>query len=153
MNLRLSNQRSRDIKVGFTCGCFDILHYGYILMFRECKKHCDVLVVGLSTIQRPDKDQKIINPLRARMEVLKSVREIDDVVVIEGPEDLEKVLKEMKPDVRFVGADYKEKPFDSKELCEELNIKIHINSRDHDYSTSNLKKKLRIGWEQRPRCS
>ena len=47
------------MKIGFTCGAFDLLHAGHVVMFKEAKKHCDYLIVGLQTnpnLDRPNKN-------------------------------------------------------------------------------------------------
>ena len=51
------------MRIGFTCGCFDLLHAGHIVMLREAKKNCDYLIVGLQTdpsIDRQDKNKQSI---------------------------------------------------------------------------------------------
>ena len=39
------------MKIGFTCGAFDLCHAGHMLMFKEAKEHCDYLIVGLNTAE------------------------------------------------------------------------------------------------------
>ena len=43
---------------GFTCGCFDLLHAGHVVMLKEAKRHCDYLVVGLQTDPSIDRQEK-----------------------------------------------------------------------------------------------
>ena len=45
-------------KIGFTCGAFDLLHAGHILMLRECRQQCDYLVVGLQTDPTLNREEK-----------------------------------------------------------------------------------------------
>ncbi len=50
------------MKIGFTCGSFDLTHAGHYLMFQDCKKHCDYLVVGIQSdpsLDRPEKNPPI----------------------------------------------------------------------------------------------
>ena len=127
--------------VGFTCSCFDLLHAGHILMLKDAKEQCDELIVGLQTdptIDRPLTKNKPIQSLRERKIQLEAVRYVDDIFVYETESDLIDLLKLIKPDVRILGSDYKDESFTG----DELNIPIYYHERDHDYSSSDLRKKI-----------
>ena len=129
------------MKVGFTCSCFDLLHAGHILMLKDAKEQCDKLIVGLQTdpsIDRPLTKNKPIQSLRERKIQLEAVRYVDDIFVYETESDLIDLLKLVKPDVRILGSDYKDESFTG----DDLNIPIYYHERDHDYSSSDLRKKI-----------
>tara|TARA_Y100001937_G_scaffold80229_1_gene108704 strand:- start:593 stop:1000 length:408 start_codon:yes stop_codon:yes gene_type:complete len=129
------------MKIGFTCSCFDLLHAGHILMLKDAKEQCDELIVGLQTdptIDRPLTKNKPIQSLRERKIQLEAVRYVDDIFVYETESDLIDLLKLIKPDVRILGSDYKDESFTG----DELNIPIYYHERDHDYSSSDLRKKI-----------
>ena len=129
------------MKIGFTCSCFDLLHAGHILMLKDAKEQCDKLIVGLQTdpsIDRPLTKNKPIQSLRERKIQLEAVRYVDDIFVYETESDLIDLLKLVKPDVRILGSDYKDKSFTG----DDLNIQIYYHERDHDYSSSDLRKKI-----------
>ena len=129
------------MKVGFTCSCFDLLHAGHILMLKDAKEQCDKLIVGLQTdpsIDRPLTKNKPIQSLRERKIQLEAVKYIDDIFVYETESDLVDLLKLVKPDVRILGSDYKDESFTG----DDLNIPIYYHERDHDYSSSDLRKKI-----------
>jgi cytidyltransferase-like protein len=69
---------------------------------------------------------------------LKACRYVDQVIIYKTEKDLIDLLKKLKPDVRFLGADWKDKDFTGKELP----IKVIFNKRDHNFSTSNLREKI-----------
>ena len=122
--------------IGFTCGSFDLLHAGHVLMLKEVKEQCDYLIVGLQTdptIDRPEKHTPI-ESVKERMIRLKGCKYVDKVIFYTTEEELLRILKEVKPDIRFVGIDHKGKPFTG----DKLPIKVVFNSREHDYSSSNL---------------
>jgi glycerol-3-phosphate cytidylyltransferase len=125
---------------GFTCGAFDLTHAGHYLMFEECKKNCDYLIVGLQIDPSVDRTykHKPIQSLRERMIQLKACRWVDQVNVYGTEKDLVQLLKMVKPNVRFLGEDWKDKPFTGHELP----IKIIFNSRDHNYSSTNLMRRI-----------
>ena len=129
------------MKIGFTCSCFDLLHAGHILMLKDAKEQCDKLIVGLQTdpsIDRPLTKNKPIQSLRERKIQLEAVRYVDDIFVYETESDLIDLLKLVKPDIRILGSDYKDKSFTG----DDLNIQIYYHERDHDYSSSDLRKKI-----------
>ena len=127
--------------VGFTCSCFDLLHAGHILMLQDAKRHCDELIVGLQTdptIDRPDTKNKPIQSLEERRIQLEAVRYVDEVFTYDTEEELYKKLLDIKPDVRILGSDYIGKSFTG----DDLDIKIYYHDRNHNYSTTNLRKKI-----------
>ena len=127
--------------IGFTCSSFDLLHAGHIIMLQDAKEQCDKLIVGLQTdpsIDRPDTKNTPIQTLRERKIQLEAVRYIDDIYVYDTEDSLIDLLKLVKPDIRILGSDYEGKPFTG----DFLNIPIHYHERNHDYSTTNLRKMI-----------
>lgn len=131
-----------NMKVGFTCGAFDLCHAGHMLMFKECKEHCDYLIVGLHTdptIDRPEKN-KPTQSIEERRTQLEAVRYIDKIVLYDTEKDLYDLLSknELGIDVRIIGADWKGKPFTGHDLP----LTTVFNTRDHGYSSSDLRKRI-----------
>ena len=133
--------RDKTIIRGFTCGTMDLLHAGHILMLKEVKEQCHYLVVGLHTdptIDRPDKNKPIQSVEERRIQ-LEAVKYVDEIVEYDTEEDLVKLLKEISPEVRFVGEDWKDNP---NLTGIDLPIKIVFNTRDHNYSSTELRKRI-----------
>lgn len=130
------------MKRGFTCGAFDLCHAGHMLVFQECKKVCDYLIVGLQTdpsLDRPEKNKPVMS-LEERKVILESVKYVDEVVVYETEQDLYNLLKEnpLGIDIRIIGADWKGKEYTGHDLP----IPVHFNTRDHGFSTSELRRRV-----------
>tara|TARA_B100002019_G_scaffold93751_1_gene80833 strand:- start:1638 stop:2060 length:423 start_codon:yes stop_codon:yes gene_type:complete len=125
---------------GFTCGTFDLLHAGHILMLKEIKEQCDYLVVGIQTDPsfRPGKNTPI-QSIEERKLQLEAVRYVDQIVQYDTEEDLVDLLKMTKPDLRFVGMDWKDNP---NLTGGDLPIEIRYNSRDHGFSSSELRRRI-----------
>tara|TARA_B100001250_G_scaffold160165_1_gene137577 strand:- start:62 stop:475 length:414 start_codon:yes stop_codon:yes gene_type:complete len=126
--------------VGITFGSFDLCHYGHALMFEECKQYCDYLIVGVQSdpsIDRPEKNSPIQSH-KERLGIVSSIKFVDEVKPYDTESDLIKVLKEVNPDVRILGADHEGTEFTGHELP----IKCIFNSRDHGYSTSELRRRI-----------
>ena len=129
--------------IGFTCGAFDLVHPGHMVMFEDAKHQCGYLIVGLQsdpTIDRPDTKNKPIQTLEERQIMLSAVRFIDEIMIYDTEDDLYSYLKHNKPDVRILGSDY-DIP-DKRFTGDNLDIDIYYHRRDHDWSTTNLRKRI-----------
>jgi glycerol-3-phosphate cytidylyltransferase len=134
------------MKVGITFSTFDLLHAGHVKMLEEARRQCDYLIVGLQldpSLNRPEKNspsQTIIE----RYIQLKGCKHIDEIVPYVSEQDLEDILKSFKLDIRIIGEEYKEKPFTGKDYCKEKGIEIYYNKRDHRFSSSGLRKQVKL---------
>jgi len=127
-------------KIGFTAGSFDLLHPGYIELFKKAKTKCDFLVVGLHSdpsVERPEKIKPLLS-IEERLEALSALRFVDSVIVYETEKDLLKIISVLKPHIRFLGDDYREKQYTGKDLVKET----YYVDRTHGWSTSKLKKQI-----------
>ena len=132
---------------GFTAGCFDLLHVGHCMMLKEAREACDHLTVFLQTdpsIDRPDTKESPTQSLPERLVQLQAIRWVDDVKIYQTEQELIEWLTLENFDVRIIGADYKNKPFTG----DDLPIEVVYNSRDHKFSTSELRNRVRTGTEQ-----
>lgn len=123
---------------GVIAGNFDVIHPGYIKTFIECKKNCNHFTILLQTdpsIERPNKLRPVLS-IEERIEVLKSIKYIDDIKVYTYEKELIELLKSGKFNVRFLGDDYIGKLYTGNEL----NIDVHYISRSHGWSTTKFKK-------------
>ena len=129
---------------GFTCGSFDLLHAGHVLMIKECKEYCDYLIVGLQTDPSVDRKEKNkpVQSFEERLIVLESIKWVDEVIKYDTEEELYQILNNMwemeKINIRIVGEDWKNKKFTG---CD-LPIDVVFNSRKHNFSTTELRKRV-----------
>ena len=129
-------------KVGFTAGAFDLCHAGHMLMFEEAKEQCEYLVVALQSdpsLDRPTKNKPIMS-LKERMIILKGIKYIDEIVVYDTEADLRKLLSEntLGIDVRILGVEYKGKKYTG----DDLPMPVYFNTRDHGFSTTELRERV-----------
>ncbi|MGE5476628.1 MAG: D-glycero-beta-D-manno-heptose-7-phosphate kinase [Bacteroidales bacterium] len=100
--------RRKGCKVGFTNGCFDLLHPGHISLLGQSKAACDRLIVGLNSdasVQRLKGPTRPVQSEAARATVLASLASVDMVVIFGEDTPLE-LIRALKPDVLVKGADY-----------------------------------------------
>ena len=127
-------------KTGVIAGNFDVIHPGYIDLFNECKEFCSELIILLHenpSIERPEKLKPILN-LDERKMILSSLTQIDQIIPYKLEVDLYQLLSNLDIDIRFLGDDYKSKPFTG----DDLNIPIHFLDRSHGWSTTRFKNKI-----------
>ena len=127
-------------KTGVIAGNFDVIHPGYIHLFNECKEFCTELIILLHedpSIERPEKLKPILN-LDERKMILSSLTQVDQVIPYKLEVDLYELLSNLDIDIRFLGDDYKSKPFTG----DDLNIPIHFLDRSHGWSTTKFKNKI-----------
>jgi glycerol-3-phosphate cytidylyltransferase len=131
-------------RIGFTCSAFDLFHSGHVAMLKEASNHCDYLIVGLQTdptLDRPEKNSPIQSVFERYVQ-LEGCKYIDEIIPYATEQDLMDIFLTYKIDVRFIGEEYRTQEFTGKELCLNKNIEIYYNSRQHSFSTSELRKRI-----------
>ena len=134
------------MKVGITCSTFDLLHAGHVIMLEECKQHCDYLICALQvdpSTDRPNKN-KPVQSLVERYLQLNAVKWVDQIIPYSTEAELEEIFKALPINVRIIGEDYMGKEFTAKQICKDRDIEIIYNQRQHDYSSSDLRKRVMI---------
>lgn len=104
----LKKARSRSVKIVFTNGCFDVLHFGHVDYLRKARKCGDCLVVGLNTdrsVRALKGEGRPVNHQRDRAEVLSELACVDAVTFFGEATPLG-LIKRVRPDVLVKGADY-----------------------------------------------
>ncbi len=132
------------MKTGITFSAFDLFHAGHVKMLEEAKRHCDYLIVGLQTdptLDRPNKNRPTQTVVERYIQ-LKGCIHVDEIVPYATEQDLEDVLRSFKIDVRIVGDEYQEKDFTGRAYCEQKGIELYFNSRDHRFSSTNLREEV-----------
>ena len=135
----------KKIRAGVIAGAFDVLHPGYIRLFKEAADSCDKLTVLLHSdpsIERPTKLKPILS-VNDRIEMLLHLRSVDLVEVYTTEADLLNLLTRLNPDVRFMGDDY----IDASFTGDSLDIDIHYINRNHGWSTTKYKKSIKESYE------
>jgi len=132
------------MKTGVTFSTFDLLHAGHILMLKEAKSVCDYLICGLHVdpqIERPNKN-KPIQSLVERYIQLSSVKYVDEIIPYNYEKDLHDILLGYPVNIRIIGADYKGENFSGLDICQSKGIEIYYNERSHDFSSTELRKRI-----------
>jgi glycerol-3-phosphate cytidylyltransferase len=133
------------MRIGFTCSTFDLFHAGHVLMLKEAKTQCDYLIVGLQsdpTIDRPKEKNKPVQSLFERFVQLQSCKYVDQVIPYTTEKELVQLLLSFPIDVRILGKEYETKMFTGRDECIEKGIELYFNSREHEFSTTELRERV-----------
>lgn len=131
-------------KRGIVAGAFDVLHPGYIRMFREAKQHCSHLTVAIHTDPSTERPHKLkpVQGIYERREILESIKYVDQCVIYNTEADYHSYLGSRFYDVRFIGEDYSDGSYTGKDI----DIEVIFLDRKHNYSTTKLKKDIVTSW-------
>ena len=126
-------------KKGIIAGAFDVIHPGYIRMFKDAKEHCNHLTVALHedpSMARPHK-LKPVQTVEERKEILYAIKYVDNVVVYQAEETFLSYLKDYE--IRFLGTDYMDGSYTGKDIAIDV---VWLDRETHDYSTTKLKTQI-----------
>ena len=100
--------KQQGLKIGFTNGCFDVLHPGHVSLLKAARAQCDRLVVALNTddsVERLKGPTRPVNGLESRCQVIAAIRYVDCTVAFATDTPLD-LIASILPDVLVKGADY-----------------------------------------------
>jgi len=131
--------------IGFTNGCFDILHLGHIRYLREAKRGCDILVIGVNSddsVKRLKGDARPLNSEKVRMEILAAMEDVDYLTLFgeDTPGDL---IKKLTPHMLFKGGDWSEENIVGADHVKSHGGKVQPIPYVEDYSTTRLIEKIK----------
>jgi D-beta-D-heptose 7-phosphate kinase/D-beta-D-heptose 1-phosphate adenosyltransferase len=143
----LADWRRQGLRVGFTNGCFDLLHPGHVKLLAGARAACDRLVVGLNgdaSVTRLKGKGRPVQPVTARAEVLAALEAVDLVVVFD--EDTpEKLIARVKPTVLVKGGDYTREQVVGREIVEALGGEVVLIDIVPGHSTTSMVERSRNG--------
>ena len=134
----------RGYSIGFTNGCFDLIHPGHISLLHCAKNECDKLVVGLnsdSSVAKLKGKDRPIQKENARATVLLALKDVDAVIIFNEETPI-KLIKLIKPDVLIKGGDYKIDNIVGAEFIQQNGGRVVLSDYKNGHSTSDIIKKI-----------
>ncbi|RKY41888.1 MAG: D-glycero-beta-D-manno-heptose 1-phosphate adenylyltransferase [Candidatus Makaraimicrobium thalassicum] len=131
--------------IGFTNGCFDILHLGHVRYLNDAKKECDLLITAVNSdksVRRLKGKQRPVNAQRARLEVLAAVECVDFLTLFDD-DTPEALIKDLGPDILFKGGDWNEKDVVGSGHVKARGGKVRVLPYVAGYSTTDLIKRIK----------
>jgi D-beta-D-heptose 7-phosphate kinase/D-beta-D-heptose 1-phosphate adenosyltransferase len=144
---RVREWREEGLRVGFTNGCFDILHPGHVRVITEARTNCDRLIVGLNSdasVKRLKGEGRPVQNERARAEVLAALEAVDLVAIFEDDTPLELIVR-IKPTVLVKGGDYTREQVVGHEIVEANGGEVVLVNILPGFSTTSLVARARDG--------
>lgn len=141
----LNEWRRQDLRVGFTNGCFDLLHPGHVRLLAGARAACDRLVLGLNSdasVKRLKGDGRPVQNVQARAEVLAALEAVDLVVVFEQDTPKE-LIERVKPTVLVKGGDYSREQVVGHEIVEALGGEVILVDLVPGHSTTSMVERSR----------
>lgn len=135
---RIAGWRRKDRRIGFTNGCFDLLHPGHISLVGQARSACDRLIVGLNSdasVKRLKGADRPVQAEAARAAVLASLANVD-MVVIFGDDTPLALLETLRPDVLIKGADYTREEVVGGDLVESWGGRVVLAEIVDGFSTT-----------------
>ncbi len=129
--------------VVFTNGCFDILHKGHVDYLNAARNFGEVLIVGLNSddsVRRLKGEDRPVNPLEARLQVLASLQAVSAVIPFEEDTPIQ-VIGSLKPDVLVKGSDYKPEDIVGGKEVQSWGGRVETIELTQGFSTSSILKK------------
>jgi D-beta-D-heptose 7-phosphate kinase/D-beta-D-heptose 1-phosphate adenosyltransferase len=139
--------RKQGLRVGFTNGCFDILHPGHVKVVTGARAACDRLIVGLNSdasVRRLKGPERPLQNERARAEVLAALEAVDLVVIFEEDTPL-RLIEQIKPHVLVKGGDYTREQVVGHEVMDATGGEVLLIDIVQGFSTTSLVERARQG--------
>jgi D-beta-D-heptose 7-phosphate kinase/D-beta-D-heptose 1-phosphate adenosyltransferase len=138
--------QAQGLCVGFTNGCFDLLHAGHLHSLYEAKKQCDKLVVGLNSDTSVQQLKGLSRPLQnenTRSQVLATLRMVDAVVMF-AENTPAQLIEKVLPNVLFKGSDYQNKSIAGSQAVVNAGGKVVLIDMLPGHSTTATVKKINL---------
>jgi D-beta-D-heptose 7-phosphate kinase/D-beta-D-heptose 1-phosphate adenosyltransferase len=135
----------RGLRIGFTNGCFDLLHPGHIKLLSETRAKCDRLIVGLNSdasVRRLKGDGRPVQQAHARAEVLAALQAVDLVVIFDQDTPLE-LIRRVRPKILAKGGDYRREEVVGHALVEEDGGQVILIDLVPGFSTTRIVRQSR----------
>jgi D-beta-D-heptose 7-phosphate kinase/D-beta-D-heptose 1-phosphate adenosyltransferase len=136
--------RRSGLTVGFTNGCFDLLHPGHISLLNQAREASGKLVVGLNSdtsVKLLKGDDRPVQSEAARAAVLASLASVDLVIIFSEQTPLN-LIKELRPDVLVKGADYSVDKVVGADVVKSYGGRVVLAELEEGHSTSRTIAKL-----------
>jgi D-beta-D-heptose 7-phosphate kinase/D-beta-D-heptose 1-phosphate adenosyltransferase len=137
--------KRQGLKVGFTNGCFDILHRGHVAYLAQARSWCDRLVVALNTdasVRKLKGEGRPINDLDSRAVVIGGLQSVDRVTSFDEQTPIS-LIERLRPDVLIKGADYTREGVVGGDLVESWGGEVKLATFEDGYSTTRTIEKMK----------
>lgn len=136
--------KEENLKIGFTNGCFDIIHPGHLSLLSQARANCHRLIVGLNSddsVRLLKGNDRPFNNQTTRASILASLIDTDLIIIFSEKTPLN-LIKTIKPNVLIKGADYKQDEVVGADFVKSYNGQIFLAQLEEGLSTTNIIKEI-----------
>lgn len=136
---------SKHYRIGYVPGVFDLFHVGHLNLIRRSKKKCDYLIVGVLTdeLVRLYKGKNPVIPLQERIEIVRAIRYVDEVVIVDYHNTDKLVAQELyQYDCHFSGDDHAGEWYETQRALRERGSDMYFFGYTPGISSTMIKEGL-----------
>tara|TARA_A100001015_G_C15036024_1_gene736272 strand:- start:2595 stop:3062 length:468 start_codon:yes stop_codon:yes gene_type:complete len=140
LNNVIKNERKKNKIIGFTNGCFDLLHLGHLHLLKKASKACDFLIVAVNSDKSIRSIKGLSRPIQkqnTRIINLLKISYINALILFEDDTPIE-LINYLLPDILFKGSDYLNKEIVGDEIIQKNGGKVVLIDLLEGFSTTNI---------------
>ena len=144
---KVAGWRRQGFRVGFTNGCFDLLHPGHVSLLAQARSRCDKLIVAINSdasVSRLKGPERPVHSEASRAAVLGSLA-TDDLVVVFGEDTPLEIIRALKPDLLVKGADYTVENVVGADVVQSYGGEVYLAELAEGHSTTNVIRRMAAG--------
>ena len=137
---RVKKAKEKNLIIGFTNGCYDLLHQGHLHLINQASAHCDFLVVAINSdksVREIKGPERPIEDELTRFNKLKKNKLVDEVIIFDDPTPII-LIKKLQPNVIIKGSDYKAENIVGYDEVKSAGGKVVIVKLLKGFSTTNI---------------
>ena len=140
----VARDRAAGRTIAFANGCFDLLHVGHVRYLQGASAEADRLIVAVNddqSVAALKGTGRPVVPASDRAEILAAL-EVVDYVIVFGDRTVERLLRQLEPDVHCKGTDYTAETVPERDTVLAYGGRIAIVGDPKEHSTSDLVRRL-----------
>ena len=137
---QIGSWQADGLKIGFTNGCFDLMHAGHIQLLKACAEKCDKLIIGINSdisVRRLKGDKRPVQSEQSRIAALSALKFVAAVIVFDEDTPIE-LITALRPDMIAKGGDYQRHEIVGSSVMSDTGGEIHIIPLAEGYSTTSF---------------
>ncbi len=142
ISLIVNKWKNLKLKIGFTNGCFDILHPGHVKFLNKANKSCDKLIIGINNdgyLKKYKGNTRPFNNINQRLKIIKKLN-ICNLIIIFDSKTPNSLINLIQPEIIFKGSQYNLKNIVGLEYALKYNKVIERLKMYSNYSSTRIEK-------------